>query len=249
MARPTINISERQQVVAIIFFSVVALLCAWFFLIRPQAIRRRSVARSRAKYEKSKYANVSRKELEARMAEVQGNLDDVTEQWQTACERLSSYAAAKLLSGDSVVGRIDYKHELLTERARLQRKSGQIGVELVLGMQEAVRSDGDARTLLLKLRAIESLADLLIQHKIDRVVRIAPLDPITHRDRDGEIFMTEFPLEAEFDMDVAMLYRLYRAVFEPQQLFVFRQVRVNAGATRESPLHVRCIVSALILEQ
>ncbi len=249
MARPTINFSERQQVVAIIFGSVVALFCAWFFLIRPQAIRRRSVASSRAKYEKSKYANVTRAELEAREAEVQTNLEEVNEQWQTACERLSSYAATDTLSDESNVGRIDYKHELLTERARLQRKSGEMGVDLVLGMDEAVRSDGDARTLLLKLRAIESLADLLIQHRIDRVVRIAPLAPITHRDRAGQIFMTEYPLEAEFDMDVAMLYRLYRAVFEPQQLFVFRQIRVNAGATRESALHVRGIVSALILER
>ena len=91
--------------------------------------------------------------------------------------------------------------------------------------------------------------NFLILHNINHLVRVVPLAPITHRDHAGETFMTEYPVEAEFDMDVAMLYRLYRAVFEPNQLFVFRQVRVNAGATRDSSLHVRAIVSALILER
>ena len=249
MARLKVNVSERQQVVVIIFVSVVVLFCAWFFLIRPQAIMRREVSRSRAKYEKSQYANVSRKELEARGKAVEGNLVEVREQWQTVCERLSSYTSEEALDDDAEVGRIDYKHELLTERTRLQQKSGQLGVELVLGMEESVKSNADARTLLLKLRAIESLADLLILHNINHLVRVVPLAPITHRDHAGETFMTEYPVEAEFDMDVAMLYRLYRAVFEPNQLFFFRQVRVNAGATRDSSLHVRAIVSALILER
>lgn len=242
--------SERHQVVIIIVLSGVAIFGLWFFLLRPQAARRRQIGRQWERHQTSRYAHLSREDLIRERDAADANLRQVEAQWDDIRKRLSTYTMAEALIG-ARVGRIDYKVELLNERRRLAQKSEQLGIELIprdLGMPTAVTTQKDARILLLKLRAIEKLADLALDRRIARLIALEPLDPLHHRlpGRD-EVFLEEYPVQAEFDVSLEALYALMHAAFERHRFFVFRQVRVNAGLTPDDPLRVNAVMSALIV--
>ncbi len=244
-------VSERQQVVAIIVLSIAAILGLWFFLLRPQAERRREITRQWERHQRSRYAHLSREDLIRERDTVEANLRQVQAQWDEIRKRLSTYTLAEALIG-AQVGNIDYKVELLNERRRLAEKSEQLGIELIprdLGMPTAVTTQKDARVLLLKLRAIEKLADLTLDRRITRLIAIEPLDPLHHRLPGREdVFLEEYPIQTEFEISFEALYQLMHSVFERNRVFVFRQLRVNAGDTPESPLRVNAVLSALIVQ-
>ena len=242
--------SERHQVVIIIVLSVAAIAGLWFFLLRPQAEQRRQISRQWARHQTSRYANMSREDLIRERDAADANLRHVQAQWEDIQRRLSTYTMAEALVG-ARVGNIDYKVELLNERRRLAGKSEELGIELIprdLGMPTAVTTQKDARILLLKLRAIEKLADLALDRRITSLIAIEPLDPIHHRlEGHDDVFLEEYPVQAEFDVTLEALYDLMHASFERNRVFVFRQVRVNAGHTPEEPLRVSAVMSALIV--
>jgi hypothetical protein len=251
-ARRQHSISERQQVALIITLSVLGILALWFFLLRPQAERRVEIARQWRKHLKSRYANMSKDDLLREEKAVQQSVVQIQGQWDEIRKRLSTYTKAEALVG-AKVGKIDYKVELFNERARLSEKSRLLDIELVprnLGMDDAVTSQEDARVLMLQLRAIEKLADLALDRRIARLIAIEPQPPILHRRADGDraVFLEEYPVKAEFDIALETLYELLHAVFEKNRVFVFRQLRVNAGIHDEAPLRVNAVLSALILK-
>ncbi len=245
-------ISERQQVVLIIGLSAIAIFGLWFWLLHPQVQRRAEIARKWEKHRGSRYANMSKDDLANERKAVEQAFVRVQEEWQEVRKRLSTYTKTEALVGANV-GKIDYKVELLNERARLNEKSSLLGIELIprnLGMQEAVTSQEDARVLMLQLRAIEKLADLALDRRIARLIAIEPQAPILHRRAEGgrDVFLEEFPVKAEFDISLETLYDLLHSVFEKNRVFVFRQLRINTGPREEAPLRVNAVMSALILK-
>ncbi len=250
-ARRQRSISERQQVVLIITLSVLGILALWFFLLRPQAERRAEIDRKWTKHRNSRYANMSKDDLLNEQKTVEQSFARVQEEWNEIRKRLSTYTKTEALVGANV-GKIDYKVELLNERARLAEKSNLLGIELIprnLGMEESVTAQEDARVLMLQLRAIEKLADLALDRRIARLIAIEPQAPIHHHRKDGDraVFLEEYPVKAEFDISLEALYDLLHAVFEKNRVFVFRQLRVNTGVRENAPLRVSAIMSAVIL--
>lgn len=242
--------SERHQVVIIIVLSAVAILGLWGFLLRPQMARRRDIDRQWKRHQNSRYAHMSKEDLLRERDAAADALARMQTQWDTIRKRLSTYTRAEALE-DAHVGNIDYKVELLNERRRLGEKSDALGIELVprdLGMQAAVTTQKDARILLLKLRAIEKLADLALDRRISRLIAIEPLEPVYHRLPGSDVvYMEEFLVQTEFDVTLPALYQLMHSVFIRNRVFVFRQLRVNAGLTPDDPLRVNAVLSALIV--
>jgi hypothetical protein len=255
MSRRRLRISERQQVVAAIVGSALVVAALLWFVVWPGIRERRTVERDLQALSRGAFASMSKDELEARVEEVQENLGRVRQEWRRTRERLNTYSPKEGLLGVDDVQLIDFKVELLKERDRLRGRSAELEIELIpkdLGMSEALRTGGEpAKVLMLKLRAIEKLADLALAHKIDRLVAVRPLSVVRHRAprvRGGEfIYMEEYPIRVEFDMTLETLYDFFHAVFEESNVFVFKRLRVNAGQNEALPLRVEAVLSAIML--
>ena len=140
---------------------------------------------------------------------------------------------------------------LSTIRQRLQEKSGELKIQLLpveLGLDETVTSGDAVRTRMLQLKAVEKLADLALDRQIQRLVEIYPLAPVVHTDKKGRRTFEELPVRMECDVDFEHLYTFFQSVFEENQVFTFRNVRIESGPTFDSKLRVKAILSALLFE-
>jgi hypothetical protein len=65
---------------------------------------------------------------------------------------------------------------------------------------------------------------------------------------DKKVVVSEYPVSAEFDVGFDNLYLFLQAIFETHQIFVFRNLRIEAGPTQQAPLRVSGVMSALLFE-
>jgi len=242
--------TERMQVVLILLF----VLASGFLTVRYVVIPQRQMAEDnrlvREQLASSRYANLSLSHMQTLAERELDTLRTVSNEWYRIAERLSSFGNLDAMPG-SEVNRIDYKVQLYEIRQRLQEKSGELKIQLLpteLGMDEALTSGDAIRVRMLQLKAVEKLADLTLDRQIQRLVEIYPLDPVVHKDGKGNVTFSEYPVRIECDVDFEHLYTFFQSVFEENQVFVFRNVRIESGPTFDAKLRVKAILSALLFE-
>jgi hypothetical protein len=117
-----------------------------------------------------------------------------------------------------------------------------------LGMDDAVRSNEDARKLMFQLRTVEKLVDCFLDVKIDMLREIEPLParPVSVS-ADTSPFLEEYPVKVRFYGSLANLYELGRAVREPGRVFALRRFRVEpASPNKPDVLDVTAYLSAML---
>ena len=248
---PRLRISERQQVLLIIPVAIVVMIMIWFWVLSPQFERRREIEELRAQLEKSAYAHVSLENLakiERHERALGERLDD---EWARTVGRLATFENQQTLL-ESEFGRIDYKMDLYRTRLRLSRRSEELGIPLIprdLGLQDALGGrDAEVRIRMLQLRAVEKLVDLTLSRRIQKLHALHPLAPVSHTGPDKKLLLTEYPVQVEFDVGFDNLYLLFQAIFEQHQIFIFRNLRIEAGPAQQAPLRVSGVMSALLFE-
>ena len=245
-----IHISERQQVALILFVAVLGLGLVWFLLLQPQMRVRAENRQIREQLDSSRYANLSMESLkEVAALETQAE-KRLQEEWRATRARLGTFSNQNALRKTDVA-RIDYKVELFNTRQRLLAKSDSLGIPLLpvdLGLEETLTTTDQTRDRMLQLKAVEYLADLALDNRIQQLVAIMPLASISHTGTDGRPLFSEYPVRVTFDADFVNLYQLFQSVFEENRLFVFHAIRVMSGPSIESRLRVQAILSALVFE-
>jgi hypothetical protein len=244
------RLSERQQVLLIIPLAAVALLAVWLGVLRPQLRKRAEIEHLRRQLAGSPYARYSMASL-MQAAEHERELErQLEEEWARTVARLASFEDQADLR-ESEFGRIDYKVELFRTRLELLRRAEELGIQLVprdLGLQETLgANDAEVRLRMLQLRTVRKLVGLALDQKIQKLRLIEPLAPEKHAVA-GQVVFSEYPVRVEFDVPFVNLFVLLQAVFERHQVFVFRNLRVEAGATAQAPLRVRAVMSAILFE-
>lgn len=251
MKRAAWSISERQQVLLIIPLAVLALLVIWLAVLRPQYAKRAEIVALRGQLARSPYARFSLARLKTAAEHERDAEQALRDEWALTIARLATFPNQELLRRTQP-GRIDYKMGVFEARSRLLAKSDALGIPLIpqdLGLQEALGgSDDEVRVRMLQLRAVEKLADLTLDRRIQRLHAIQPLAPVEHVATAGQPSFDEYPVQVTFDVDFDNLYMLFQAVFEEGTLFVFRNLRIEAGPTPPSPLRIRAVMSALLFE-
>ena len=246
-----IRISERQQVLLVIPLAVAALLGIWLGVLRPQFHRRAEIARLQRQLANSPYARYSMASLVKAAEQERDHGESLDAEWRATVERLATFENQRDLRA-SEFGRIDYKTELFNSRLELLQRSEELEIQLIpqdLGLQDLLGgSDSEVRTRMLQLRTVKKLADLTLEQRIQRLHKISPLPPVLHKDEAGGAVLGEYPVSVEFDVAFDKLFILFQAIFEPHQIFVFRNLRIEAGPTPTSPLRVRAVMSALLFE-
>jgi hypothetical protein len=247
-----LRLSERTQVALILLLTLGALFATWYFLLLPQRQMNAEIAKLRRDLATSKYAQESipglRKAVEAENA----NAARLEQEWTQTADRLATFANQAALRR-AEIGRIDFKVELFHTRQRLVEKSDALGIQLIpvdLGIDDALSSrDNDRiRERMLQLKAVEKLADLTLDRRIERLVSISPLPPRAYKSQDGRFCFDEYPVRAEFDVAFDNLYALFQSVFENSQVFAFRNIRIESGARPNAPVRVNAVMSALVFE-
>ena len=109
-------------------------------------------------------------------------------------------------------------------------------------------TNDQVRDRMLQLKAVDHLADLALDNRIQQLVSITPLASVEHAGPDGKTVFTEYPVRVVFDADFVNLYQLFQSVFEENRLFVFHAVRVVSGPSVASRLRVQAVLSALVFE-
>jgi hypothetical protein len=243
--------TERAQVVFIILFIAASAFCTVQFVVLPQqelAENNRSV---REQLESSRHAKYSIIDMQALASHEATNLGQLSNEWFRIAARLSSFPELSTQTDSNDVSRIEYKVELNEIRDRLKIKSDELKIQLLpgdLGLDDAVKSDEPVRVRMRQLKAVEKLADLTLDRQIQRLVEIYPLSPVSHTNRTGRKTFEEYPVRLECDVDFEHLYTFFQSVFEENQVFTFRNVRVESGPTFDSKLRVKAVLSALLFD-
>ena len=251
----TLNIvtwSERQQVLAVILMAGVLIFALWFFALTPLNSSQRQLEKKiesmRTQLAAKNYylgeGILAEKKEEAR--KVNRALHD---EWVAMVARLSAFSNYQAIA-QAPVGRIDFKRELFNVRQRLLKKAGTLNISVprFLGMDEEVRSDEDARKLMLQLHTVEKLVDLALDLKINQIRDIHPRPQILHRvGGTGEAYLEEYPVEIEFSGTLANLYDLFSAAMEPEHVFALRQIKIEAAsASRADMLNIGALLSGFV---
>jgi len=245
-----IHISERQQVALILFVALLGVALVWFLLLRPQMRVRDENEQIRQQLASSRYANLSMESLKE-VAELETQAEKRLQgEWRASRARLGTFSNQDTLR-KADVARIDYKVELFNTRQRLLEKSKNLEIPLLpvdLGLDEQLMTNDQVRDRMLQLKAVDHLADLALDNRIQQLVSITPLASVEHAGPDGKTVFTEYPVRVVFDADFVNLYQLFQSVFEENRLFVFHAVRVVSGPSVASRLRVQAVLSALVFE-
>jgi hypothetical protein len=242
--------TERAQVVLILLFVAASAFCTVRFVVTPQrrvAEENRSV---RERLESSRYAKFSIENMQAMADHESANLTRLSNEWARIAERLAAFPNQTLLR-NTEVNLIDYKSYLYDIRERLRTKSDELKIQLLpgdLGLDETVASGDAVRVRMLQLKAVEKLADLALDRQIQRLVEIYPLAPVEHKDKMGRTIFEEYPVRMECDVDFEHLYTFFQSVFEENQVFTFRNIRIESGPTFDAKLRVKAVLSALLFD-
>lgn len=242
--------TERMQVVFILLFVLVSLFLTIYFVVLPQRELAENNRMVREQMESSRYASLSITNMQFIADHESANLRTLSNEWARIAERLASFPNQTVLR-NTEVNRIDYKVQLYEIRQRLQTKSDELKIQLMpteLGLDEALASGDAIRVRMLQLKAVEKLADLTLDRQIQRLVEIYPLPPVQHKDKKGRRTFEEYPVRLECDVDFEHLFTFFQSVFEENQVFTFRNLRIESGPTFDSKLRVKAILSALLFE-
>jgi len=246
------RLSERTQVALILFLTLGALFATWYFLLLPQHQMNAEIAILRQQLAASKYAHDSIPGLLQAAAAENANVSRLEQEWGRTTERLATFANQAALRR-AEVGRIDFKVELFHTRKSLVEKSDALGIQLIptdLGIDDVIlsRDNDKIREHMLQLKTVEKLADLTLDHRIERLISINPLPPKAYKSPDGRFCFDEYPVRVEFDVAFDNLYALFQSVFEENHVFAFRNIRIESGARPNSPVRVNAVMSALVFE-
>jgi len=236
--------TERMQVILILAFVVLSAFLTVHFVVLKQRDTIEQHHEQRQQMETSRYASQSLANMQTIADHERKNLQTLSNEWAQVAERLTS------LQSQVPANIIDYKITLHDVRERLQTKSEELKITLIPTefMDDTLTSDEDVLTRLLQLNAIELLANLALENKIEQLVEIYPLSPITHVDQKGKKTFTEYPVRLECDVDFTHLYSVFQSVFDQEQFFTFRNIRIESGPTFASKLRVKAILSALLFD-
>jgi hypothetical protein len=244
------NISERQQVLAVILMAGMLIFALWFFLLLPLNRQRHRLQR-----EIEEMASFLASRNFMLPEEVLGNTKQkaydanrrIHDDWLRLMDRMATFPNQQALV-ESSVGHIDFKVALFQVRQRLLGKSRALNIELPrdLGMDDSVTGNEDARRLMLHLRAVEKLADLALDLKISRLRHLEPMEPIQHRAGQNTVFMEEYPVRIDFEGTIENVYSLFNAVMEPGHVFVVKNLRVENPSQDGERLQVSAVLSALL---
>ena len=252
MKMPSLQIlqTERMQVVLILLFVLISAFLTIRFVLIPQRELAENNRMVRQQLESSRYANLSLPNMQAIADHEAANLVTLSNEWSRIAERLAAFPNQTVMR-NTEVNRIDYKVQLYEIRQRLQAKSGELKIQLMpteLGLDETVASGDAVRVRMLQLKAVEKLADLTLDRQIQRLVEIYPLAPVEHKDKKGRKIFEEYPVRLECDVDFEHLFTFFQSVFEENQFFTFRNLRIESGPTFDSKLRVKAVLSALLFE-
>jgi len=242
--------TERMQVALILLFVLISAGLTVNFVLLPQREMAEENIRVREQLESSRYAAFSLTNMQAIADHETANLHALSNEWARIAERLATFPNQTSMQ-KTEVNRIDYKVLLYEIRQRLQTKSEELKIQLIpteLGLDESVTSGDAIRVRMLQLKAVEKLADLTLDRQIQRLVEIYPLDPVEHKDKKGRKTFEEYPVRIECDVDFEHLYTFFQSVFEENQVFAFRNIRIESGPTFDSKLRVKAVLSALLFE-
>lgn len=247
-----LHLSERTQVALILFLALCALFATWRFLLRPQSQDKAKNEATRRRLAASPYARYSIPSLVAAVDAGTGQVARLEREWTQTAERLATFANQEMLRRTND-WRIDFKVELFNTRQNLLAKSEKLGIQLIpadLGIDDALssRENDKARERWLQLKAVEKLADLTLDRRIEQLVSINPLPPAVHKSKDGRRLFTEYPVRAEFDIAFDNLYALFQSGFEENHVFAFRNIRIESGPRPNAPVRVNAVMSALVFE-
>jgi len=252
MKRPSLQFlkTERMQVVLILLFILVGAFLTVRFVLLPQREMEEQNRQVREQLDSSRYAHLSLTNMLALADHESFNLRILSNEWARIAERLATFPNQTVMR-NTAVNRIDYKVQLYEIRQRLQEKSGELKIQLMpteLGLDESVASGDAIRVRMMQLKAVEKLADLTLDRQIQRLVEIYPLEPVQHSDKKGRKIFEEYPVRLECDVDFEHLFTFFQSVFEENQVFAFRNIRIESGPTFDSKLRVKAILSALLFE-
>jgi hypothetical protein len=242
--------TERAQVICILFLIAIGLFSTINFVFIPQRRMAEDNKAVRSRLASSKFAAYSINSMQTVANHELQNLQKLSNEWARISARLTSFEDQKVVQ-DIGVNRIDYKVQLYEIRERLKSKSKELDIPLVpeqLGLDEALTSGEAIRVRMLQLKAVEKLADLNLDRQIQRLVEIYPLQPVEHIDKTGRHIFTEYPVRIECDIDFEHLYTSFQSVFEENQVFAFRNIRVESGPTFDAKLRVKAILSAFLFD-
>lgn len=241
---------ERMQVLLILLFIVIAAILMVNLVVIPQHELREQNRDVREKLENHKFAKIPMESIRD-LAEKEGaQLKNLSAEWDRISARLETFPD-ELISKKDQLNRIDYKVQLYEIRQRLREKSDELKIQLMpteLGLDDNLADGEEIRIRMLQLKAVEKLADLTLDRQIQRLVEIYPLDPVVHVDWKKKKTFEEFPVRIECDVDFDHLFTFFQSVFEENQVFTFRNVRIESGPTFDSKLRVKAILSALLFE-
>jgi hypothetical protein len=228
------NWSERQQILAVILMTGALIFAVVYFALYPGNRQRKKlegdIARQRRELAQRGY-HQDEAALRARLNEERAQRDAWLAEWRQTAQRLGAFPDQESLAKDSVA-RIDFKVELHNAREELRRASRKLNIRLPydLGMEDTVRSNEDARVLMLQLRTVRKMADLLLKLKVERLGRIEPLPPVTHTLADTAIeYLEEYPVRTEFYGSLENVYALFHAMLDREHVFFLKNLRVEAA--------------------
>jgi len=237
--------TERMQVILILLLVVLSVFLTVQFVVLEQLDTKERNRNQRQQLESSPYASQSFTNMQTIADQERANLNVLSNEWALITERLKS-----LQSQEVSATIIEYKVKLYEARERLRKKSEAMKITLIPTdfVDEILTSNEDIRTRILQLNAVERLADLTLDRQIQQLVEIYPLPPIQHVDKQGQKTFAEYPVRVECDVDFNNLYSFFQAVFEENQVFVFRNFRIESGPTFDAKLRVKAIMSALLFD-
>ena len=236
------KISERAQVVSILVLAVIALVCAWQFLLWPQFRQREDNRKIRDELEKRPIAKFTEGTLRraseiAREASAALNTD-----WSATARRLSTILN---VGGTSIIEyRVQYEN--IERNLRAKAKSLNIKLPATLGVDSSVKSTEVLRERLLQLKTVEKLVDLVFNQHIDSIASIKTLPTVLHYDTEQKLICEEYPVEVEFATPFESLFYLFSGIFEKDSVFTFSKIRVTSDPLDDEILHTKAVMSSLI---
>lgn len=245
------NWSERQQVLAVIGLAGLLIFGLWTFLLTPLNQRRQrleqEISRMRAQLAGRNYL-IGEDVLQQTQTAQATHHESLQNEWRSLQQRMAAFSSVEgvLSSG---AGHIDYKIELFKARQRLEQKSRAMQIQLPpeLGMEDVVRSNEDARKLMLQLRAIEKLVDLALDLHVTELGAIQPLPVIEHRIPGRQtVYLEEYPIHVELYARLENLYELFHSILKQEHVFVLKHVRIETPDPDGNMLLINTVMSALI---
>lgn len=252
MSLPRLDeLSERQQVLAVILMAGLLIFLVWFFALTPLNQKRRRLESdiedmtsqlARKNLMRGESALIQEKETEYAHNRL------IHDQWITMADRLGGFRNQRQLAS-SDYGAIDFKMSLFEVQQALLAKSRALNISVPpdIGMDEQVDTHEDARVLMLQLRTVEKLVDLVLDLKINRLRGIQRLTPITHEAEVRKIdYLEEYLVRLDFYGSTENLFDLLHAILLPDSVFTLKNFRIEALDPHEGIFNISVVMSALL---